>query len=309
MESASIVERDDRRTSVGVAEVTDLASVATLEAGDWAGDASQATMQADAAAALGVDIGDAIVLDELVELTIVGTWRADDPDAPRWMGDSLWITGGNDRSVGPIVVDAAVWDELGITPQVRWTITPQTDRLAPSDLAAVDAAWETLPSAFRAAELGLPSLTGRFCCRRGRARASWSALQTAAPLALVVLGVIAALAIWELAGLLDPRAIAETALLWARGATARTLATVDRGRGASASPRPARWWASRSPRRCCSRLPDALASTLAAGAAAALVVATISAGAFALAHRPLCRSTVRRRATARPCAAVDRPPG
>ena len=117
MESASIVERDDRRTSVGLAEVTDLASVATLEAGDWAGDASQATMQADAAAALGVDIGDAIVLDELVELTIVGTWRADDPDAPRWMGDSLWITGGNDRSVGPIVVDAAVWDEL---PPRRW---------------------------------------------------------------------------------------------------------------------------------------------------------------------------------------------
>ena len=101
----------------------------------------------------GVDIGDAIVVDERVELTLIGTWRADDPDAPRWMGDSLWTTGGNDRSVGPIVVDAAVWDELGITPQVRWTITPQTDRLAPSDLAAVDTAWETLPSAFRAARL------------------------------------------------------------------------------------------------------------------------------------------------------------
>ena len=100
------------------------------------------------------------------------------------MGDSLWITGGNDRSVGPIVVDAAVWDELGITPQVRWTITPQTDRLAPSDLAAVDTAWETLPSAFRAAELGLPSLTGRFLLSARESQGLVAALQTAAPLAL-----------------------------------------------------------------------------------------------------------------------------
>ncbi len=281
VESASIVERDDRRTSVGLAEVTDLASVTTLEAGDWAGDASQATMQADAAAALGIDIGDAIVLDELVELTIVGTWRADDPDAPRWMGDSLWITGGNDRSVGPIVVDPTVWDELGITPQVRWTITPQTDRLAPSDLAAVDTAWETLPSAFRAAELGLPSLTGRFLLSAQESQGLVAALQTAAPLALVVLGVIAALAIWELAGLLTRARSAETALLWARGATARTLATVTAGEALGVAAAGALVGVAVAASLLFA-LPDALAPTLAAGAGAALVVATISAGAFAL---------------------------
>ena len=90
---------------------------------------------------------------------------------------------------------------------MRWTIAPEIDRLAPSDLAAVDAAWETLPSEFRAAELGLPSLTGRFLLSARESRGLVAALQTAAPLALIVLGVLAALAIWELAGLLALRAI------------------------------------------------------------------------------------------------------
>ena len=281
VESASIVARGGRRTSVGLAEVSDLTSAATLEAGDWAGDASEATMQADAAAALGVGIGDTIVLDEQVELTIVGTWRVDDPDAPRWMGDALWITGGNERSVGPIVVEDTVWDELGITPQVRWTITPETERLAPSDLAAVDTAWETLPSAFRAAELGLPSLTGRFLLSARESQGLVAALQTAAPLALIVLGVLAALAIWELAGLLTRARSAETALLWARGATAHTLATVTAGEAACVAAAGALVGVAVAASLLFA-LPDALAPTLAAGAWAALVVATISAGAFAL---------------------------
>ncbi|MET0860212.1 MAG: hypothetical protein ABW091_04205, partial [Microbacterium sp.] len=281
VESASTVAQNGRRTSVGVAEVADIASVATLEAGAWAGDASEATMQADAAAALGVDIGDAIVLDEQVGLTIVGTWRVDDPDAPRWMGDALWITGGNARAAGPIVVDDTVWGELGITPQVRWTITPATDQLAPSDLAAVDAAWETLPSAFRAAELGLPSLTGRFLLSARESQGLVAALQTAAPLALIVLGVLAALAVWELAGLLTRARSAETALLWARGATARTLAAVTAGEAAGVAAAGALVGVAVAASLLFAQA-DALAPTLVAGAGAALVVATISAGAFAL---------------------------
>ena len=304
VESASIVARGGRRTCIERAKVWDLTSAATLEAGDWAGDASEATMQADAAAALGVGIGDTIVLDEQVELTIVGTWRVDDPDAPRWMGDALWITGGNERSVGPIVVEDTVWDELGITPQVRWTITPETERLAPSDLAAVDTAWETLPSAFRAAELGLPSLTGRFLLSARESQGLVAALQTAAPLALIVLGVLAALAIWELAGLLTRARSAETALLWARGATAHTLATVTAGEAACVAAAGALVGVAVAASLLFA-LPDALRTHARRRSMGGSGRGDDLGRSFRAAHRPLRRG----RWAARPYGAVDRRPG
>ena len=238
-------------------------------------------MQADAAAALGVAVGDVVMLDERVPLMIVGTWRVDDADAPRWMGDPLWTSGGNERSVGPIVADDDVWTALGITPQAKWTIAPDIDRLTPSDLGTAAAAWDALPAAFTAAGLSLPSLTGRFLLVARESQALVSALQTATPLALIVLGVIAALAVWELAGLLARTRRAESSLLWARGATVRRLATttaVEAGIVAAAGALIG---------VCASAfalapLPEGPGSAAAAGVGASLLVVAVAAGSFAL---------------------------
>jgi len=168
---------------VAVAVVDDLAAAATLDAGVWPSATtptpsqattptpsqattptpsqattptpSQATIQADAAAALGVTVGDVVLLDERVPLVIVGTWRVDDADAPRWMGDPLWTSGGNDRSVGPIVADDDVWTALGITPQVKWTIAPDIDRLTPPDLGTAAAESDHV-EVHRVADRGAP---------------------------------------------------------------------------------------------------------------------------------------------------------
>ncbi|WP_091707444.1 FtsX-like permease family protein [Microbacterium sp. cf046] len=281
VESVSAVASDGGRTSVGIAEAADIDSAATLADGEWASDASQATMQADAAAALGVGIGDTVVLDDEVELTIVGTWRVNDPDSPHWMGDPLWTTGSSDRSIGPIIVDTAVWNELGITPQVKWTIIPEIGRLAPADLAAADAAWDTMPAAFRAAGLGVPSLTGRFLLAARESQTLVAALQIASPLALVVLGAIAALAIWELAGLLARTRAAETSLLWARGATPGRLAATTAGEAAAVVAVGAALGTLVTV-VALGQLPDASRAALIAGAGAGLVAVAISAGAFAL---------------------------
>ena len=86
VESVSVLTDQDQRRSVAVAQVDDIAGAASLEAGRWPDAAGEATMQADAAAAIGAQLGDTIALDERVELVLVGTWRAKDADASRWMG-------------------------------------------------------------------------------------------------------------------------------------------------------------------------------------------------------------------------------
>lgn len=223
-EAVGTVQTAGARRSIALAEVDDLPDVATLIDGDWAASGSEATMQADAAAALGLAVGDVVTIDEDAAVALVGTWRLTDPEATRWMGDPLWIGGTNGRALGPLVIDRSVWPELSITPQVRWTVVPDVARWTPADLTATAAAAESLGDVFVDAGLGLPSRSGRLMAAVDATRALVAALQTAAPLALLVLGTIGGLAIWQFAGLIARARQSEIALVWARGASARTLA-------------------------------------------------------------------------------------
>ncbi|WP_314508387.1 hypothetical protein [uncultured Microbacterium sp.] len=280
VESVAVVAAQDERRSVAVAQVDDIASAATLDAGKWPTTAGEASMQADAATAFGLEVGDELTLDGGVALTLVGTWRLKDPDAPRWMGDALWAAGADDRSVGPVVTGSEVWDRLGITPRVEWTLIPRVDRLQPADLEATDRAWEALAPAFSDAGLGLPNRSGRFVLAAREVEVLVAALRTAAPVALIVLAAIAALSIWVLAGLLVRARSEETTLLWARGATTARLAAGVSGE-ASVVAAIGGTLGVAAATALLSAQPAGLPSAVASGAVAAAAAVAVSAASFA----------------------------
>lgn len=208
---------------VDVASATGLDAGADLVAGRWGAGVGEATMQADAAAALDVTPGDELSIGG-VDVVIVGTWRVADPQAARWMGDERWTTGIAGASYGPLIVDAALWNEIDATPWMHWVVVPDIERLQASDLAAISAAWAGVSDAMSAAGLEPGSRSGRFIASAAEVAPRLAALRTALPLSLVVVVVIGALALWEIAGFAARARSAESALLWSRGATTAALA-------------------------------------------------------------------------------------
>ncbi len=135
--------------TVVVASYDDLPALAELVAGDWpqGSAADQATMQADAAESLGVDVGESVevALAAGTRLTVVGTWRIRPGMQGAVAGSVLETTGrltGN--TVGPLVpADPGLLEQ----PQRVWRIHPDSGRL---DLGSV-----------RALAAGLPGLEDR----------------------------------------------------------------------------------------------------------------------------------------------------
>ena len=219
-ETAGVDTTDGRR--VAVASASRLDSDAELVAGRWGTSPAEATLQADAAAALDVALGDTLSIQG-AEVTLVGTWRVSDIEAPRWMANEQWTTGTSGTNVGPLIIDRTVWSALDAEPWVNWAIIPDVGRLQATDLAVITRAWDDMPNAIRAAGLETGSRSGHFVVASRELSARVAALQTAIPLALVILSAIAALTVWELAGLTTRTRASEMALLWSRGATTASL--------------------------------------------------------------------------------------
>ncbi|HEY9484748.1 MAG TPA: hypothetical protein VIR00_17490, partial [Micromonosporaceae bacterium] len=135
----------------------DLAAHATLTAGHWpdataavpADQPAPGALQADAASALGVSVGDELVVggeDHSRLVTVVATWEPTDPRDPLWFGDPTVATGriqdaGNGESgFGPLVVAEANLSELGSAPLVTWTIVPDASRVTSGELSDTGAA-------------------------------------------------------------------------------------------------------------------------------------------------------------------------
>ena len=158
------------------------------------------------------------------EVTVVGTWRLADANDARWMADEQWTTGADGSTVGPIIIDPSLWSTLDAEPWVTWAIMPDVDRLQPTDLAAIDHAWDGGIRCPQGRGSGHRRPIRPVPRRGGELGARLAALRTALPLALVILAAIAALTLWELAGLTTRTRATETALLWSRGATTASLA-------------------------------------------------------------------------------------
>ena len=182
-------------------------------------------LQADAADALALDVGDVVVVTldgERVPLEVVATWRATDAADPRWFGDLLVARGDDEAegTVGPFVVDE---DDLARLPGltlVRWTLVPEPATLTPSEVpalvTALDTAVERLGDDDAVEVQGLVASGGLQDTLRGidASLAGVRGVTTSAVLVVVLTGL---LALSQIARLLTGVRQAETLLLRSRG--------------------------------------------------------------------------------------------
>ncbi|MBN9240553.1 MAG: hypothetical protein BGO97_12645 [Micrococcales bacterium 70-64] len=223
-------------TSLGVkayvASLPDLPTHADLVAGTWPSGADEAAVQADAADGLGLAPGDVVTVGGAT-LTVAATWRAADPDDPRWL-DSPRLLDGIDAGVrGPVVVDESALAAIGAQTRTNWTIVPVVESLQAGDLAVIVGVWRNIADALRADggfDVNGLDLNGRFASSATSTQATVDALAAVAPVTLLVVAAIAILTLVQLARLLASLRGSEWLLLWSRGDTAPRLtltATVE----------------------------------------------------------------------------------
>ena len=208
-----------------VLSIPDLADRTELVDGAWPASATEVTVQADAAAQLGLAPGSRIRLGD-ADVTVVGTWRVLDPLDPHWLGDELVTTGADSDDLGPIIVDESAWTPMGVTAWGRWTLIPNTDQISVGDLSTIATVWNELSRTFRSVsdlETSTLNRDGRLARTAVEIDSRVHALEAVQPIALIILGAIAVIAILELARLLAGVRAVETELLWSRGASASAV--------------------------------------------------------------------------------------
>lgn len=105
-----------------------------------------ASVQADAARLLGLQLGDELVVGEApdaITVRLVATWRVADSRSPRWFADLSTTGRATDAAngavtgaatFGPIVIPEGAFPAGGSAPTVRWTVTPRLDEVTTADL-------------------------------------------------------------------------------------------------------------------------------------------------------------------------------
>ncbi|MBO9556399.1 hypothetical protein, partial [Cellulomonas sp.] len=217
----------------GLREHAHLVDGAWPAAGDADGttqDPDRTVLHAAAARALGVDVGDRLVVTgdggTARTLQVVGTWLPDDPDALRWAGEGL-VHDGVDSATGafgPAVVDEEVLAAVPGIDMVRWTVVPDLAHVRPVALAGLADRLDALVADVeRDVGSGGVATTGELpTTLRGTATALAAvAAVTSSALALVALASVVALA--QVARLLAAVRATETTVLRSRGTSVRQL--------------------------------------------------------------------------------------
>ncbi|RKT36274.1 hypothetical protein DEU34_0786 [Microbacterium sp. AG1240] len=108
---------------------------------------------------------------------------------------------------------------------LRWTIAPRADEISAAALEAVPAAWRRMRSALvdSGADVSQVAFSGSLVPTALTVTRQSDALRGAAPIALAVAGMIALVAVNEIARLLATRGARRSALLWSRGARVTRL--------------------------------------------------------------------------------------
>ncbi|MET0304088.1 MAG: hypothetical protein ABW040_08550, partial [Microbacteriaceae bacterium] len=215
------VEGETAATRMVTASIPALEGESELVAGRWPSGVGEVTLQADAAARVGLEPGAEVVLGDAA-VTVVGTWRLAEGGAAPWWGDELLDTGASVRGIGPIVVDEALWPEIGVAPLARWTITPVAATLRGDEVVAVAPVWRSVPDRLADAGIETDGLEQRGGLARTTAQlaSDVAALAAVQPLALLALAAVALIALIEFARTLATAREQETLLLWSRGAGA-----------------------------------------------------------------------------------------
>lgn len=200
-----------------------------LTAGAWPTGPGEATLQADAAAALGLDVGATLTVADR-EVRISGLWRARDASAAMWLGNPLMRSGRDTTGYGPLVADRAVTLATG-SPFVRWVVVPDVAAIKPEQLSALN---EKAGAAAKAVEAADVSGRGLVVTGDLEPTAKQAAREAAAGdafgfLPISVLILIAVVGLTQVAGLLAAARAHDEALLVARGASARQLLATSLG--------------------------------------------------------------------------------
>ena len=214
-------------TDVVLLVAQDLPDLADLVAGGWAGDVPageprEVAVQADAAAAIGVAVGDTVAVTgpdgAPLDLAVSGTWRVRDGAGAAVGGDPLLLTGRQSASaVGPLVpADPALLGDATRT----WWVSPDVERLDLDQARRLPGAVQSLVGTLRA-DPRLPAAraaTGLTEDLADVVRAAGAAGATGRVVLLLV-AVTALTAVLVVASLLVQRRAGHTALLRARGAS------------------------------------------------------------------------------------------
>ncbi|KUG51943.1 hypothetical protein AVL62_08415 [Serinicoccus chungangensis] len=195
-------------------------------AGDGVDAPAPGALHVGAARALGVSVGDTVVVDDrAVEVTAL--WQPVDPADAFWFGDELVRAGATDDGavLGPLVVDEALAQQLG-SPFVRWPVRPDVDLITPEDLGVLATGAASLRSDLRDAD-GVAvrgvQVEGDLAPTAGQASTNLATARALGVVPLSVLVLVTGLAVTQLARLLAATREPQAQLLVARGASRRQV--------------------------------------------------------------------------------------
>jgi hypothetical protein len=205
------------------ASFPDLPSRARLIAGTWPRNAAEASMQADAAASLGVAVGDVLTLPDGHHVTITATWRVSSAADPRWLEDPVALSGIDlDSTRGWIVIDPSLWKATQEASLARWTVRPVADRISVDQLDALRRASDAVSSAVQKDDPGADvQAEGLLELGIEPIQQNLQAAAAVSTAPLIVVGLLGLLTLIELAGMLGQLRTGETILLRARGTSSR----------------------------------------------------------------------------------------
>ncbi|MHA6693734.1 FtsX-like permease family protein [Homoserinimonas sp. A520] len=203
---------------------------ATLVDGAWPSPREGAVptaVQASAADALGIGVGDSFTVEGL-EFVVEATWLPDDATDPYWFSDPAVASGLDRLSYGPVVTFEGALAELPVRSYARWTIVPTDAALTAAGLPTLASALDELALRVERADgeqnIELSGSLGERVDLVQRSLGVASALVTVPAVLVIVIGLIT---LAQLARLLVAVRRGETALLRARGASVTQLTVVS----------------------------------------------------------------------------------
>jgi hypothetical protein len=214
-----------------------LTEKAELVDGEWAQEdvlptgQAPATLQADAAARLGITVGDSLTLGgSSVPVVVVATWRPLDIGDPYWFADPAVVTGLHEDAAGPMIVAESVLTSLPVQSSARWLLTPDLSaatRPSMKRLASAVSRVQTRIVENQVPAVGAATMKGALASTLDAISARLGAVTAIAAVPLALVAALGLVALWQLVYLLGAARSPDNRLLRSRGVSAGQLAQMS----------------------------------------------------------------------------------